>query len=870
MPLRTVLARIQSNVLRLLFLLLLSAVPMTAANLLSTIPVGKNPGEVVMNPASHLVYVVNQGSNTVSVIDSQTLALKNTITVGSKPTGIAANPAANLVYVGNAGSGSVSAISGSVAVGTKSVGGMPAALVVDSIINQVYVMDVSRKQIEIYNATNGTFLATLPTTLSPVAMAVNIATHGVFVACSGTSGSVVVIDGTRNQIATTIPVAAGTTSISVDPVTNVAVLTSPTANLHTIINAANGYSVQTQNADVGAKPFATAFDNGSGYFFEPDNGDGDVYFADGTGLIQFGDAYTTQEQGATGIAVNPTTNQMLVLYGNGDFAYLIDLLNPLFPQNYHILTAGAGVAGAAFDPLTSRLFISNSTDGTVSVFDISPRELVDAYEGPYDGNNIDYNYVDINPTTGNVYTLRLGNLFVINEAAAGKGDTGQPQNAAGVTTVPLGSVYSSALAVNVATNKIYAGDSIGFFYSIDGQTNVPTLITSVPSTADIRGLGVDNATNQILAWDNANDGFYILDGNTNALMKTLPVTPSSEGVLLVDPVQNHGYLVITNVVYVIDPSAGTIVTTIPFSGQPLSGVINPALKRLYVMNSRDVVVIDTGTNTVLTDIKLTDVLFSIGVNPLSGNLYMGGIDSNGNRDVFEYSGVTNAQVAVFSSAVYPAITGVDGITVNPLTDTVYVGSDRGSQTAVLVAIDERSGSVTPIAPLFDNAAHALAVDLSWGLLAAGGYSYTNLFFPTSDLTGGLSVPIAVVNSGVSDSQTIATKPIFRTRNTQPSFIIAATSEFGSTFQDLVPRHAFYQVDGWQGNWTPVTLIPQPGTQTSGAKIKLPTLTTGRHILYAYASVGDVATVQAGLPTGNSAGNSPVISPIGSVVFTVEK
>jgi hypothetical protein len=133
-----------------------------------------------------------------------------------------------------------------------------------------------------------------------------------------------------------------------------------------------------------------------------------------------------------------------------------------------------------------------------------------------------------------------------------------------------------------------------------------------------------------------------------------------------------------------------------------------------------------------------------------------------------------------------------------------------------------------------------------------------------------SVPIAVTDTGVPDSQTIATQPLFRTHNTQPTFMISATSNFGTSSQDLVPRHAFYQVDGWQGSWKALTLIPKQGTQTSTAKIKLPTLSTGRHILYAYASVGDVATVQAGLPTGNSVGNSPVISPIGSVVFTVEK
>jgi len=53
-------------------------------------------------------------------------------------------------------------------------------------------------------------------------------------------------------------------------------------------------------------------------------------------------------------------------------------------------------------------------------------------------------------------------------------------------------------------------------------------------------------------------------------------------------------------------------------------------------------------------------------------------------------------------------------------------------------------------------------------------------------------------------------------------------------------------------------------------VKLSSETTGRHIMYMFAADGDVATVQAGLPSGNSIGNSPVISPIGSVVFTVEK
>src|SRR5579872_7250493 len=836
---------------------LFSVASLSAATLLSTVPVGQNPGQIVANPAAHLIYIVNQGSNTVTVLDSESLTVKKVITVAAGPSAIAVDPPANVIYVAST-SGTITAISGTQVVLSGRVGGVPAGLVVDSVLKQLYVMDTARNQIEVFNTTTGALLATLHTSLTPATMALNIATHSLFVACTGGSGSVVVIDGNHNQILTTVPVAAGTTSISVDPVSNVVVLVSPTANLHTIINVGNGYSVQTQTGDAGAKPFATVYDNGT--FLQADNGDGDIFFADGSGVITLGNAYGTQLSGATGLSANQTTNQMVVLYAKGDFVYLIDLLNPLFPENYHQLNTGLGTAGVAFDPVTSRMFVSNSSDGTVSVFDISPRELVDAYEGSYDGNGLNYNFIDTNPATGNVYTLRLGNLFAINEAAAGIGDDGSPKNPAGVTAIPLASVYSGAVAVNCATNKIYVGDSVGSFYVVDGQTNTASLINSIPSTANIGSLAIDYATNQILAWDSVSGDLFVLDGSTNALLNTVPLSFAELATIQVDAARNR--------VYVVDPATGTVLSVIPLPGQALGSALNAGLNRLYVITGADVLVIDTTGNAIVTDIKVRGSV-SLASNPVSGNFYVGANDGSGHGiDVFEYSGTTNSLLVDFSSNVYPAITGIDDIKVNPLTDTIYVGSERGA--SIVAVIDERSGSVSGIAPLFDSAASALAVDLSSGVLAGAGYSYTNLFFPTSDVTAGAPLPITVVDTGVPDSHTIATQPLFRTHNTQPAFLISATSTFGNSAPDLVPRHAFYQVDGWQGTWKAVNLTTKPGTLTSTAKVTVPALTTGRHILYVYASVGDVATVQAGVPTGNSVGNSPAISPISSVVFTVEK
>ncbi len=108
---------------------------------LGTVKVGATPGPVAINPSAHSVYVVNQASDSVSVIDAGKLTIKKTITVGSNPVAIAANPPSNMVYVANSGGGTISAITGTDPAVTWAVGGQPSMLVVDSSLNQLYVGD---------------------------------------------------------------------------------------------------------------------------------------------------------------------------------------------------------------------------------------------------------------------------------------------------------------------------------------------------------------------------------------------------------------------------------------------------------------------------------------------------------------------------------------------------------------------------------------------------------------------------------------------------------------------------------------------------------------------------------------------------------
>ncbi len=382
----TVAGRPQSRVILALFLSVFLPTALWAVGPLATIPVGKAPGPMVIDPTTHSVYVVNTGDNTVSVIDSESLMVKAVVKVAAGPSSIAANPAANLVYVASVNGGTVTAIQGTKVVGTLKIGGMPVGMVVDTVLSQVYIADQARDQVEIYNATTGKLLSTLAMGMHPAAMAVNLATHAVFVACYlDSSGSEVVIDGTKNQIATTVGnLPGGMTSISVDPITNVSVSTSPSTNTVTVVYADNGYSVYEEVGDGDQDAIASAYDAGGlGAFFIDDTGDGNIWFALGQGLFTLGSFYHVDLTQARALTVNPATNQIGVTYptGNpaGDVVYIIDFLTPGFLSNLHHLISGLGPTEILFDPLTNRAFTTNNYDSTVSVFDVTPGETVPAY-----------------------------------------------------------------------------------------------------------------------------------------------------------------------------------------------------------------------------------------------------------------------------------------------------------------------------------------------------------------------------------------------------------------------------------------------------------------------------------------------------------
>jgi YVTN family beta-propeller protein len=137
-------ARLSAMFLRInvLFLLnfFLTLMPSSVLNVYAdtatgTVPAGTAPAGVAANPVTNKIYITNNNSSNVTVIDGATNSTA-TVPTGNSPGPVAVNPVTNKIYVANINGSSVTVIDGATnSTATVSTGTTPYGIAVNPITN---------------------------------------------------------------------------------------------------------------------------------------------------------------------------------------------------------------------------------------------------------------------------------------------------------------------------------------------------------------------------------------------------------------------------------------------------------------------------------------------------------------------------------------------------------------------------------------------------------------------------------------------------------------------------------------------------------------------------------------------------------------
>lgn len=261
-------------------------------------------------------------------------------------------------------------------------------------------------------------------------------------------------------------------------------------------------------------------------------------------------------------------------------------------------------AAIAANSVTKKIYVTNDISGVrgpgLYVIDGKTNKIIKAFP------EIDFaREVAINPVTNRIYVSGLLRNQPTAELIIIDGNTDTIIDAVNST-----GGGRNALTVNSITNTIYTGLADGVLpervFVIDGVTNNLVKVIRLPLTERSvlsPALAINEATNQIYAANAFNNTVTVIDGNTNTVTNAIQ-TGLFPRAVAVNSITNRVYVANRDesTVSVIDGSTNTVIDTIslvPFN-RPSDIEVNPITNRIYVITNSDrMITIDGATNTII-------------------------------------------------------------------------------------------------------------------------------------------------------------------------------------------------------------------------------------------------------------------------------
>lgn len=215
----------------------ISVIDIDKSKVEKNIDVGNSPYDVDVNPFSNRIYASNRDSDTISVIDGFTNKELTNISVGDSPLGIGINLGRGWVYVANLDSKTITVIDAinNHIIKTLKYASLPYDIVINPVTDKVYVSDLGKDSVLVLDGSNNTLVSTIPVGLNPSVLAINTQTNTIYVS-NFSNDTVSIINGTSNKVETNIKVGNNPVGIAVNPRINKIYVNNLADNTISVIN----------------------------------------------------------------------------------------------------------------------------------------------------------------------------------------------------------------------------------------------------------------------------------------------------------------------------------------------------------------------------------------------------------------------------------------------------------------------------------------------------------------------------------------------------------------------------------------------------------------------------------------------------------
>ena len=313
----------------------------------ATVAVGNTPVAVAVNPITDRIYVANEFSDTVTVVDGATNATQ-TVAVGRRPQHIAVNTRTNKVYVNTGGDSALYVIDGETLAVTPLALGSSGPVLVDESSNRVYVLRTGHTDELTIVEPNNTWYSIALHSYWPISHAVDAGAAKLYVANYET-GDIRVVDltSTSDHPPThSIGVWSKPVALALDTARGRAyVVTEDARGPIGIIDTATRAASFPKVPGHAEGPRAIALDPGLGKAFAAFANEVAVIGPDGA--VAFIPAST-----GVAVAVNPNTHQVYVPAADGSMAVIDGASNAVTRVGIP-----AGARAVAVNPATGRIYV---------------------------------------------------------------------------------------------------------------------------------------------------------------------------------------------------------------------------------------------------------------------------------------------------------------------------------------------------------------------------------------------------------------------------------------------------------------------------------------------------------------------------------